>query len=115
MITLLFQSFIIFIVVIATFSDATKPSKPPRSRRHHKKLHKHGLNHLQLYGVSLSSITGFEKPMIPPNIVNFDIPINYERPPIEPDTFTLDLPTKEEFLANNRTNPVTTPIPLQQK
>lgn len=101
-------SLILILFAFFVFSDALKPAG--QHRRSHKKVHKHGghqKRQQQLYGVSLSSITGFEKPMIPPNIINFDIPINYERPPVNQDLFTLDLPTKLDFLANNQTNPIT--------
>lgn len=116
----LFTTLILILFAFFTFSDALKPAAQHRSRRSNKKSHKHGGHHKQqqLYGVSLSSITGFEKPMIPPNIINFDIPINYERPPVNQDLFTLDLPTKLDFLANNNTNSITeistAPYNLQQ-
>lgn len=53
-------------------------SKSVRSSRRHK----------HLYGVSLSSITGFEKPMIPPHIINYDLPTNTS------GLMNLDLPSK---------------------
>ena len=92
------------VIILFTFlilSDALKPSHH-QSRRSHRKSHKRGGN--QLYGVSLSSINGFEKPMIPPNIMHFDMPINYDHPPVSDNSFTLDLPSKVDLFINNTTN-----------
>jgi hypothetical protein len=103
----------ILIVVLFEFLAFSYSMKPVhhRSRRHHKKPHRR-VGNQQLYGVSLSSITGFEKPMIPPHIINFDLPIDYERPPVKNDIFALDLPSKVDFFANNPKN-TTVAFPTQ--
>ena len=85
-----------------TFSDALRPSSPRRSHRTTKKSHRRGGH--QLYGVSLSSITGFEKPIIPPKIINFDMPINYDQPPADYNELALDLPSKIDLFGTNSTN-----------
>lgn len=101
---------VIVLFALLKISGALRPSRH-QSRRSHRKSNKRGGN--QLYGVSLSSITGFEKPMIPPNIINFDMPINYDHPPVNHSSFTLDLPSKVDLFINNTTNIDFPPI-LQQ-
>lgn len=103
---------LLLLTFFALLSDALRPSSRHRTRPsgHHRKPHHKRGN--QLYGVSLSSITGFEKPMIPPRIINFDIPINYEQPPMDfGDLATLDLPSKVEDATNSTLT--ITPIELQ--
>lgn len=61
-------------------------SAPPKQPTHREK---------QIYGVSLSSITGFEKPMMPIKILDFDgfLPQN-----LNISDYTLDLPRHEEVV-----------------
>lgn len=88
-----------FLLLIALFSlSYALKSRPRRSQR---KSFKAAGN--QLFGVSLSSITGFEKPMIPPKIINFDMPINYNQPPTDYNVLALDLPSKTDIFPNNST------------
>lgn len=62
-----------------------KSKKEPKQHKYHKRAE-------QKFGVSLSSITGFEKPMLPPTIIDFSRPINYNQAP-EGEILQLDLPT----------------------
>ena len=46
---------------------------------HRRKSARSSKRHKKHYGVSLASVTGFEKPMIPPHIINYELPINRDR------------------------------------
>lgn len=54
-----------------------------------------------IYGVSLSSVTGYEKPMRPLQIINFDLPAMIDQiPPIMADfDLILDLPSGIDLFA----------------
>lgn len=73
---------------------------------HRRKSHRSSKRRKHLYGVSLSSITGYEKPMIPPHIIHYDLPINiHQRPQGQaPELLNLDLPRRfnatEEMVLN---------------
>lgn len=67
----------------------TLPYEKHAHSLHRSKSVRSSKRHKHLYGVSLSSITGFEKPMIPPHITNFDLlPTNTS------GLMNLDLPSK---------------------
>ena len=65
--------FSICYLLIACSSNNFKTSNRINGRARCTKSHKQRKitkQHRQLYGVSLSSITGFEKPMIPPKVIS---------------------------------------------
>lgn len=68
--------FSICFLIILFFSDHVQSSNRLNGRTRCTNSHKHRKitkQHRQLYGVSLSSITGFEKPMFPPKVINNDL------------------------------------------
>ncbi len=74
--------FFIFAIILSFCESIRHPS----THQKHSKSHK---SHKNIYGVSLSSITGFEKPMVPPRIINYDLPVNH----LEYE-FGLELPSR---------------------
>jgi transcription initiation factor TFIIIB Brf1 subunit/transcription initiation factor TFIIB len=77
-----------------------------KQKRERKSVKNHRLHKRveQTYGVSLSSITGFEKPMLPPTILDFNLPINYDQAP-EINILQLDLPTNTTLLQQQQQSP----------
>lgn len=103
---------LLFSVLFAVCFALQGPSHHSRkSHKSHKKIrasqHHHKNANAKLYGVSLSSITGFEKPMLPPKIINYDLPVNYNEPPSMADLdLIMDLPSKIDLFATNATGSI---------
>ena len=107
-----FYLLITLILLLEFIEMKTHPSvkRSTHRRKSHKSSRRH--KHKQLYGVSLSSITGFEKPMVPPHIINYDLPINLDqRPTGTAGVMNLDLPSK--FVPLNETDQSFLIYPLQ--
>lgn len=109
---------VISLLFISLFALIESVQQPPHHRKGHASPHQLRPSHKKdarskRYGVSLSSITGFEKPMIPPRIINYDLPVNYDNPPSMADfNLMLDLPSRIDMLASNSTGTVVYKTPF---
>ena len=103
---------LVLVLLFEFISMRILPSEA-RSLHHRKSTRLSKRRHKQLYGVSLSSITGFEKPMVPPHIINNDLPINNisHKPTNVSGTMNLDLPSRITLL--NETDQYFLIYPLQ--